>query len=123
MTILGDNMVSSEKALIIDLDENPENQRLLAGEPQTCGMRSGKVYLAPGKSCGLHSTKDREELLVFLSGSGELLIGENDRHQVGQGKVAYIAPQTAHDVRNTGDEPLIYVYCVAPVAAEPGEKS
>jgi mannose-6-phosphate isomerase-like protein (cupin superfamily) len=123
MTILGDNMASSEKVLIIDLDENPENQRLLAGEPQTCGMRSGKVYLAPGKSCGQHSTKDREELLVFLSGRGELLIGENDRYQVGHGKVTYIAPQTAHDVSNTGAEPLIYVYCVAPAAAEKGEKS
>ena len=111
-------MASPEKALIIDLDENPENQRLLAGEPQTCGMRSGKVYLAPGKSCGRHSTKDREELLVFLAGSGELIIGENDSYQVGQGKVAYIAPQTAHDVSNNGDEPLVYVYCVAPAAAE-----
>jgi mannose-6-phosphate isomerase-like protein (cupin superfamily) len=116
-------MASSEEALIIDLDETPENQRLLAGEPQTCGMRSGKVYLTPGKSCGRHSTKDREELLVFLSGSGELLIGENDRYKVGLGKVAYIAPQTVHDVSNTGDEPLIYVYCVAPVAGEVGEKS
>ena len=116
-------MASSEKVHIIDLNDNPENQRLLAGEPQTCGMRSGKVYLAPGKSCGQHSTKEREELLVFLAGSGELLIGESDRHKVGQGKVAYIAPQTAHDVSNTGSEPLIYVYCVAPAADEKSEKS
>ena len=113
-------MASSEKVLIIDLNENPENQRLLAGEPQTCGMRSGRVYLAPGKSCGRHSTKDREELLVFLSGRGELLIGENDHYQVGQGKVTYIPPQTAHDVSNTGTEPLVYVYCVAPVGNETG---
>ena len=116
-------MALPEKALIIELNENPENQRLLAGEPQTCGMRSGRIYLAPGNSCGQHSTKDREELLVFLSGRGELLIGENDRYQVGHGKVAYVAPQTAHDVSNTGDEPLIYVYCVAPAASEKGEKS
>jgi mannose-6-phosphate isomerase-like protein (cupin superfamily) len=116
-------MRSSEKVLVIDLSENPENQRILGGEPQTCGMRSGRVYLAPGKSCGQHSTKDREELLVFLSGSGELLIGENDRYQVGQGKVAYIAPQTAHDVSNTCKVPLIYVYCVAPVGDENIEKS
>ena len=114
-------MASPEKVLIIDLNEDPENQRLLAGEPQTCGMRSGRVYLAPGKSCGQHSTKDREELLVFLSGRGELLIGEDNRYQVGQGKVTYIPPQTAHDVSNTGDEPLIYVYCVTPVADELSE--
>jgi mannose-6-phosphate isomerase-like protein (cupin superfamily) len=123
MTISGDYMASPQKVLIIDLDENPENQRILAGRPQTYGMRSGRVYLAPGKSCGRHSTKDREELLVFLSGSGELLIGENDRYQVGQGKVAYIPPQTAHDISNTGSKPLIYIYCVAPTADEQNEKS
>jgi mannose-6-phosphate isomerase-like protein (cupin superfamily) len=79
-------------------------------------MRSGKVYLAPGKACGQHTTKDREELLVLLSGSGEVLIGESETFQVGSGKVCYIPPQTPHDVRNTGNEPLIYVYCVAPVS-------
>ena len=107
-------MASSEEVLVINLNEEPENQRLLGGEPQTRGMRSGRVYLAPGQACGQHSTKDREELPVFLAGQGELIIGENDRFQVGLGKVSYIPRQTNHDVKNTGTEPLIYVYCVAP---------
>ncbi len=111
-------MASTQETLVIDLNNEPENQRLLAGEPGTCGMRSGRVYLAPGQACGEHSTKDREELLVLLSGSGEVLIGGSERFQVGRGKVCYIPPQTPHDVRNTGDEPLIYVYCVAPVAEQ-----
>ncbi len=111
-------MESTQKTLVIDLNNKPENQRLLAGEPGTCGMRSGRVYLAPGKACGQHSTKDREELLVFLSGSGEVLIGEDECFQVGQGKVCYIPPQRPHDVKCTGSEPLVYVYCVAPVAGE-----
>lgn len=109
-------MVTPEKVLVIDLNEKPENQKLLDGKPQTYGMRSGRVYLSPGQSCGLHSTKDREELLVFLSGQGELIIGQENRFQVGQGKVSYIPPQTDHDVKNTGPEPLVYVYGVAPVA-------
>jgi len=108
-------MSSSEKVLVIDLDKTCDNQKLLDGEPRTRGMRSGRVYLEPGRACGQHSTKDREELLVFLSGRGELLIGEKDRFQVGQGKVCYIPPQTPHDVKNTGAEPLVYVYCVTPV--------
>ncbi len=109
-------MALSERVLVIDLNDAPENQRLLAGEPQTCGMRSGRVFLDCGKACGRHSTKDREELLVFLSGKGELLIGEDgDSFQVGQGRVCYIPPNTDHDVTNTGTEPLIYVYCVAPI--------
>ena len=109
-------MASSKEVLVIDLNEEPENQKLLSGEPQTCGMRSGRVYLNPGQACGRHSTKDREELLVFLAGQGELMIGEKDNFQVGRGKVTYIPKQTIHDVKNTGTDPLVYVYCVAPVA-------
>jgi mannose-6-phosphate isomerase-like protein (cupin superfamily) len=108
-------MELTQKTLVIDLNNEPENQRLLAGEPGTFGMRSGRVYLAPGKACGRHNTNDREELLVFLSGSGEVLIGEEERFQVGQGKVCYIPPKTPHDVKCTAGEPLVYVYCVAPV--------
>jgi len=107
-------MASSRKVMIVDLDNNPEYQKLLAGEPQTCGMRSGRVYLAPGKDCGLHSTKTNEELLVFLSGNGQLMIGEKDRLEVGIGKVSYIPPYTDHNVINTGSEPLLYIYCVVP---------
>ena len=75
-------MASSQKALVIDLNEMAEYQRLLEGKPQTCGMRSGRVYLQPGQTCGEHSTKEREELLVFLSGNGELMIGEKDCFRV-----------------------------------------
>lgn len=111
-------MATPEKVLVIDLNEKPENQKLLNDKPQTCGMRSGRVYLSPGQACGLHSTKDREELLVFLSGQGELIIGQEDSFQVGKGKVSYIPPQTEHNVNNTGSEPLVYVYCVAPTVAD-----
>jgi mannose-6-phosphate isomerase-like protein (cupin superfamily) len=111
-------MASLKEVLVIDLNEAPANQKLLSGEPQTCGMRSGRVYLAPGQACGRHSTKDREELLVFLSGQGELIIDEKDSFQIGRGKVSYIPKQTIHDVKNTGKDPLVYVYCVAPVFDE-----
>ena len=109
-------MTTQNRVLVIDLTNSPEYQRLLAGEPQTRGIRSGRVFLDRGKACGRHSTKEHEELLVFLSGKGELLIGEEgDSFQVGQGRVCYIPPNTDHDVKNTGAEPLIYIYCVAPV--------
>jgi len=47
-----------------------------------------------------------------------LMIGEEDSYQVGRGKVSYIPPHTAHDVKNTGTEPLVYVYCVTLIAGE-----
>ena len=108
-------MASSQKVFIVELDNNPEYQRLLAGEPETCGMRSGRVYLEPGKDCGQHSTKAHEELLVFLSGKGEVIIGDNEKYEVGAGKISYIPPHTEHNINNSGSEPLVYIYCVTPV--------
>jgi len=114
--------MSPEKVLIIDLNKSAEYQELLDGQPQTCGMRSGRVYVHPGQTCGRHSTNQNEEVLVFLSGQGLLLIGEKDRLQVGGGKVSYIPPHTVHDVKNTGTEPLIYIYCVAPAGGQSGKQ-
>ena len=108
-------MEQPKKVAVTDLNESGEFQRLLGGQPQTCGMRSGRVYLKAGESCGQHSTGEREELLVFLSGSGLLVIDDIDTFQVGEAKVSYIPPDTIHDVRNTGSEALVYIYCVAPV--------
>jgi mannose-6-phosphate isomerase-like protein (cupin superfamily) len=105
---------SSPEPFVHELQDPCDYHILLAGKPQTCGMRSGRVRLVSGESIGLHNTQGNEELLVFLSGSGVAQVGEDARLQVGVGRVAYIPPQTAHDIVNTGTEPLVYVFCVAP---------
>ena len=110
-------MPSTENAIVVELNDKPEYQRVLEGPPQTGGMKVGRVHLEAGKACGEHSTKEKEEILVFLSGDGELLIGEErEVLAVGAGRVAYIRPETIHDVKNTGSEPLIYIFCVSPPA-------
>jgi mannose-6-phosphate isomerase-like protein (cupin superfamily) len=104
---------------VIELYQSEDYQPLLKGIPQTCGMRSGRVYLNPGQDCGEHTTGAHEELLVFLSGQGQSLVGEEEKAvAVGQGKVLYIGPHTLHNIRNSGTEPLIYIYCVAPVGQD-----
>lgn len=110
-------MGSETTVFTLELNDQPEYQRILEGRPQTHGMRSGRVYLEPGAACGQHSTKHHEELLVFLTGQGQLQIGQSESFEVGAGKVAYIPPETAHDVKNTGSGPLAYIYCVAPASA------
>ena len=87
--------MAAQGVFTISLNDKAEYQRILEGKPQTFGMRSGRVYLDAGKACGQHSTKNQEELLVFLAGQGELLIGTDARHPVGAGKVAYIPPRDA----------------------------
>jgi len=87
---------------------------LLQGTPQTAGMRSGFVRLKPGATVGWHTTGKNEEALVILHGQGEALIeGEAKRTFVAPA-LAYIPPATRHNVANTGQEPLEYVYVVAP---------
>src|SRR6056297_2331835 len=104
------------KVEVIELIDSSDYQPLLNGRPQTKGMRSGRVYLKPGEDCGVHSTEAHEETLVFLSGSGKSLIGENKKPcGVGEGKIVYIPPFTTHNIVNDSEEPLVYIYCVAPV--------
>lgn len=104
----------AKQAFVVDLHSQGSFQRLLDDKTQSCGMKAGRVIVEPGESCGRHSTNEREELLVFLSGSGKAIIEENEPFDIGLGKITYIPPHTNHDIRNTGTEPLIYVYCVAP---------
>jgi len=108
--------MASDQVLVIDLEDSDQYQQLLDGRPQTRGMRSGRVFLQPGQSCGSHSTEAHEELLIFLSGRGVALIGKQEKENpVAAGKVTYIGPYTTHNIKNTGKEHLSYIYCVAPV--------
>ena len=90
---------------------------LLQGAPQTTGMRSGFVRLKPGETVGWHSTGQNEEALVILHGEGEALIDGRPNQSFTAPALAYIPPATRHNVRNTGKEPLEYVYVVAPAKA------
>ncbi|AQQ09659.1 glucose-6-phosphate isomerase [Sedimentisphaera cyanobacteriorum] len=108
---------------VTDLQKDGKYQPILEGAPQTCGMRSGRVRLEKGETCGEHSTKSHEETLVFLAGSGQALLGEDRKpYEVGEGKVCYIPPHTLHDIKNTGKTPLVYIFCVAPVQEELEDK-
>ncbi|MHC4221160.1 MAG: cupin domain-containing protein [Planctomycetota bacterium] len=103
----------AEKAFALELEDSGQFQRLLAGKPQTCGMKAGRVQLQPGGEVGEHNTGEREELLVFLSGSGQALVGDEKTLDVGEGKICYVPPNTLHNIKNNGAEPLVYIYCVS----------
>jgi len=106
--------VSTKTAFTVELNDKKEYQRLLDGNEQTHGMKAGRVFLEPNHDCHEHSTEAKEEMLVFLSGQGQVLLRDQSPMEVGQGKVAYIPPHTHHNVQNTGTEPLVYIFCVVP---------
>ncbi len=91
---------------------------LLTGAPQTAGMRSGFVRLQPGATVGWHTTGKHEEALVILHGQGEALVDGQAKQSFVAPALAYIPPETRHNVLNTGSDALEYVYVVAPAAAQ-----
>lgn len=93
---------------------------LLKGAPQTAGMRSGFVRLRPGESVGWHTTGQNEEALVVLRGRGEARLEGQAARSVAAQALVYFPPATRHNMANTGNEPLEYVYVVAPAPASSG---
>ena len=95
------------------LKSDSDYQPLLKGPPQTGGMHSGHVTLKPGQQMHRHSTEANEEMLIFLQGRGQVVLG-GTKVAVGAGEALYIPPQTEHEVHSEGPEDLRYVYTVAP---------
>lgn len=87
--------------------------RVLGGPPETVTMKSGLVVLALGKSVGKHTTGQHEEVLVILSGNGEMTLRDGSKLPVEANHALYCPPETEHNVTNTGDAELRYVYVVA----------
>ena len=56
----------------------------------------------------LHAHQQNEELYLFLSGSGEMLL-DGQRIPVGPGTLVKVDPPVSRSWRNTGSEPLIYL--------------
>jgi len=105
---------SKPQALALPLQCAQGDCPLLRGAPQTAGMRSGFVRLKPGETVGWHTTGNNEESLVILHGRGEARLEGEPSRPFAAPAFAYIPPSTRHNVANTGEEPLEYVYVVAP---------
>ena len=78
-------------------------------------MRSGFVTLQPGENVGSHNTGEHEELLIVLSGTGQVNAQGVGRENISKGMVAYMPPNNQHNVYCTGSSPLQYIYVVSTV--------
>jgi len=104
----------SPKPLTLPLECASGDCPLLQGWPQTVGMRSGFVRLKSGETVGWHTTAQHEEALVILRGRGEARIEGQPALPFTAPRLLYFPPATRHNVANTGNELLEYVYVVAP---------
>jgi mannose-6-phosphate isomerase-like protein (cupin superfamily) len=90
-----------------------ESKPLLSGPPETVTMRSGSIVLLPARNVGRHTTGNNEEVLVVFSGGGEMRLADGTVLNLKPYAILYCPPDMEHDVFNTGNEPLRYVYLVA----------
>ena len=103
------------KPFVVKLENNQVRQRVLGQSQDTVAFRSGQVILNPGEEVGEHSTKDKEEIIVFFEGKAEILSNGHQPVVAHGNSVAYMPPDTKHNVRNIGKSTLRYVYIVSSV--------
>lgn len=102
------------KAIKLKCESN-EYQRLLKFREDTASIHAGMVCLEPGSSVGKHNTKDREEVIFVLEGEGEVLLDDSSSLKIEEKVLVYCPSFTEHDVKNTGNKLLRYIFVVAQV--------
>jgi len=104
--------MSEPQPKVVALEGNAKFQRLLAGAPETAGMKSGCVILKPGESVGEHNTEAKEEAIIVLEGVAEVYTDKKAVFRVEKNHLIYIPPHTIHDIKNVSGQNLKYVYVV-----------
>ena len=67
-----------------------------------------RATLAPGAEVGYHVHTGDSEAYYFISGEGEYDDG-GITYKVSAGDFSYTADGQGHGVKNTGDEPLVFI--------------
>ncbi len=67
----------------------------------------------PGKETVLHSHERSEEIYHITGGCGDIVLGDTIQ-AIHPGDSILIPAGTAHRVKNTGSEPLVFLCCCSP---------
>ena len=68
---------------------------------------------APGSMQAVHGHPDNEQIYVIVRGHGVMQVAD-EMQEVGEGTLVYIPPGAAHAIKNTSDEPLVFVSATSP---------
>ncbi len=75
----------------------------LTGTEISCGVLPNR-----GAMPFLHAHRENEEVYVFVSGRGQMLV-DGEVFDVSEGSVVRVAPAGVRSWRSTSDEPLVYL--------------
>ncbi len=80
---------------------------------QCLNFSFGHVELEPNGGQVPWHNQDQEEIYFIVEGSGEMCLGD-ERRPVEAGQAVFIPPGVYHQLTNTGDDPMVMVYCYGP---------
>jgi mannose-6-phosphate isomerase-like protein (cupin superfamily) len=92
---------------------NPDStsyQEIFDGEKDSVVFYSGVVTVLPNSSGHVHSTEIYEEMIVVLEGEGQVRVTKQNNLDIKFGTIAFIPPNTEHQVFNTGKKNFKYIY-------------
>jgi len=72
--------------------------------------------VAPGGATP-HHRHDFPHLVKIETGRGVAVDADGNEHPLAAGDYAYVGPDEAHNLKNTGDEPFEFI-CIVPVRGE-----
>ena len=90
-------------------------QNLVGGASpiQATAFSMGYVTLEPkGGQVPWHN-QEQEEVYFLVEGTGEMCLGE-EKITMTAGQAVYIPSGVFHQLTNTGDAPLVFLYCYGP---------
>jgi quercetin dioxygenase-like cupin family protein len=67
----------------------------------------------PGSMQAVHEHPDNEQIYVIIRGRGQMQVGDETK-EVAEGTLVFIPPGAAHAIKNTSDEPLVFVSATSP---------
>jgi len=90
-------------------------QNLVGGASpiQAKSFALGYVTLEPNGGQVPWHNQEQEEIYFVVSGTGEMCLGD-ERQTVSTGQAVWIPPGVFHQLTNTGDGPLVMLYCYGP---------
>lgn len=101
----------------IDVDD-PE-QIDVGRETNLEKMNARLWFFEPGEKVSLHYHDVQEELYYVVSGTGQILVGEDpERVEIPEGGMIKPAPETPRQLRNDTDETVVWLIVGAPPEAE-----
>ena len=73
----------------------------------------GVFLLKPGQKMGPHGHVQSEETFFFTQGKGKIIVNDHE-HEVLAGDAFLVEAQEKHDIHNTGDEDMKFIFIKHP---------